>query len=133
MFNIPRHVPLQAFFTKSICGHIWSKPVLVEPHNKLNIADLRQQGSQSPHHNHRASHCCLPPSFKKAYERSGTFLQPNATLQLLASVCFSVEHARPRDAYVKKSSDITSSCMPLLFQGILIENDNNHEKQIALK
>ena len=25
-----------------ICGHIWSKPVLVEPHNKLNIADLRQ-------------------------------------------------------------------------------------------
>ena len=47
------------------------------------------------------------------------------------SFFFSIDHARPRDA--KKSSDITSSCMPLLFWGILIENDNNHKKQMALK
>ena len=29
---------------------------------------------------------------------------------LRATFCFSIEHARPRDAYVKTSNDITSSC-----------------------
>ena len=29
---------------------------------------------------------------------------------LLATVCFSIKHARPRDAYVNTSNDFTSSC-----------------------
>ena len=46
---------------------------------------------------------------------------------LRATVCFSIEHARPRDAYVKKSNGITSSCFAGNIGDLNIQRQDGNE------
>ena len=44
-----------------------------------------------------------------------------------ATVCFSIEHARPRVAYVKKSNDITISCFARNIRDFKIQRRDGNE------
>ena len=46
---------------------------------------------------------------------------------LRATVCLSIEHAYPRDAYVKTSNDITSSCFAGNIRDLNIQRQDGNE------
>ena len=75
----------------------------------------------------RTVHCF---SEKKRTLSNSGFSRPDATLRekpLRATVYFSIEHARPRDAYVKTSNAITSSCFAGNIRDLNIQRQDGNE------